>query len=273
MLPVGGRRELMGSLDEAVTLEPAGTDRWTAYADPDHESMNGMFGGWTSAISLAAVIASAEGTLRPSALTINYVAVVAPRTSPIIHVEHLGGSRSIDHWRADLRASEGGDLQASASLVLTSRRPTEEHDQWTMPDAPGPDTLEEFHAPGTQGQQTDIRRVSGQEAAYGGGDTRTSAWIRMASDRRLDHLQLAYLADQFAPRSFYWGVGPRPSATITMSVYFHATEDEISEVGTGYILNEATGTRGSHATSGQQGRLWSPGGALLATTEQLAWYR
>jgi len=26
-------------------------------------------------------------------------------------------------------------------------------------------------------------------------------------------------------------------------------------------------------TQGQQGRLWSRGGILLATTEQLAWYR
>ena len=95
----------------------------------------------------------------------------------------------------------------------------------------------------------------------------------MMSDRRLDHIQLAYLADQYAPRSFFWGVGLRPSATITMSVYFHATDDELAEAGTDYILNEASGTRGSHATSGQQARLWSRTGALLATTEQLAWYR
>ena len=43
--------------------------------------------------------------------------------------------------------------------------------------------------------------------------------------------------------------------------------------GDGYLLNEATGTRGADATSGQQARLWSQAGALLATTEQLAWYR
>lgn len=263
----------MGSLDEAVALEAGGPGRWQAFADPDHESLNGMFGGWTSAVSLAAVMASADGGLRPSALTINYLAVVAPEARPIIHVEHLGGSRSIDHWRADLREARSGDLQASASVVLTARRPTEAHDQWTMPEALEPHTLDEFHAPGTQGQQTDIRRLSGTEATYGCGDTRTSAWIRMMSDRRLDHIQLAYLADQYAPRSFFWGVGLRPSATITMSVYFHATDDELAEAGTDYILNEASGTRGSHATSGQQARLWSRTGALLATTEQLAWYR
>jgi acyl-CoA thioesterase len=39
------------------------------------------------------------------------------------------------------------------------------------------------------------------------------------------------------------------------------------------ILNEATGTRATASTAGQQARLWSADGALLATTEQLCWYR
>lgn len=89
----------------------------------------------------------------------------------------------------------------------------------------------------------------------------------------MDHLLMAYLADQYAPRSFFWGVGVRPSATLTMSVYFLATAEELESVGTDFILNEAVGTRGVQSTSGQQARLWSRDGCLLATTEQLAWYR
>jgi hypothetical protein len=58
-----------------------------------------------------------------------------------------------------------------------------------------------------------------------------------------------------------------------MSVYFHATPAELAAVGTDFILNEAIGTRGVESTSGQQARLWSREGSLLATTEQLAWYR
>ncbi len=263
----------MGSLDEALTLDPLGANRWRAHADPDHESINAMFGGWTAAVSLAAVLASASSPLAPSALTVNFIRAIAPGTRPVLHVEHLGGSRSIDHWRADLRNEEDDALDASATVVLTARRSTEEHDQWVMPEAPAPATLEPFHAPGSQGQQTDLRLISGSADSYRGGDTRTSAWIRMVSGRPHDHVQLAYLADQFAPRSFYWGAGLRASATLTMSVYFHATADDLAEAATGYLLNEATGTRGAHSTSGLQARLWSPTGTLLATTEQLAWYR
>ena len=63
------------------------------------------------------------------------------------------------------------------------------------------------------------------------------------------------------------------SATPTLSVYFLGTTDEIIAAGDDYVLNEATGTRCEQSTSGQQARLWSRAGALLATTEQLCWYR
>jgi len=89
----------------------------------------------------------------------------------------------------------------------------------------------------------------------------------------VDRQQLALLSDVRPPRSFFWSDGPRVSATLTLSVYFHGTDDEIDAVGDGYLLNEATGTRATASTSGQEARLWSADGALLATTEQLCWFR
>ncbi len=56
------------------------------------------------------------------------------------------------------------------------------------------------------------------------------------SGRKVDHVQLAYFADQLAPRALFWSDGPRPTATITLSVFFHATDEEINAVGDDYIL-------------------------------------
>ena len=260
----------MADLDHALTLRTDGTDRWVAFADPDHESISGMFGGWTAAIMLGAVERSAAGTATPSALTVNFFGPIAPGGDVAITAQRLGGGRSIEHWRADARLPDRDDILAAALVVLADRRPTDGHCQWTMPDAPEPDTLEQLEAPGPQGKQTMIRAIAGE---YASGDTTGALWVRDRSGRALDHLQLAYLADQYAPRSFFWGVGFRPSATLTLSVYFHGTAEEIDAVGDDYLLNEATGTRGEQSTSGQQARLWSRGGALLATTEQLCWYR
>jgi acyl-CoA thioesterase len=260
----------VGSVGEAIEVRPDGDGRWLAHADPDHQSITGMFGGWTSAVVLNAVLRSSETAALPVSMTINFVGSIPAGADVAVEVERIGGGRSIQHWRAAVRQVAESDVLATALVALAERRTTDPHVEPTMPPAADPATLEQIQAPPPQGLQTEIRLVSGE---YASGRTAGSMWVRDASGRPLDHLHLAYLADQYAPRSFFWGVGFRPSATITMSVYFHATAEEIAEVGTDYILNEAVGTRGESSTSGQQARLWSGSGTLLATTEQLCWYR
>lgn len=250
-------------------MEALGDERWRAHADPDHQSITGMYGGWTTAVALASVLASSVSGAVPSALTINFVGSIEPGTDVEIRTSRIGASRSLEHWSATVESGE--TVHASALLVLAARRASEPHLQPTMPDVPDPSTLERFKAPGPQGEQAEMYPVG--PWVYGSGDTRTAHWLRDAHGRPMDHLLLAYFADQYAPRSFLWGAGIRPSATLTMSVYFHATPEELEAVGTDFILNEAIGTRGVYSTSGQQARLWSREGELLATTEQLAWYR
>jgi acyl-CoA thioesterase len=260
----------MGNISQAIELRGDGADRWLARADADHQSISGMFGGWTAAVTLGAVTRSAEPDVTPAALTMNFVDAIPADVDVAVSVEPLRPGRTVQHWRADVRTAEDGSLRATALVVLARRRPSDPHVQFAMPEAPEPSSLEMIHAPLPQGLQTDLRMVHG---AYASGDTHSVHWMKDLGGRPLDHLLLAYLADQYAPRSFFWGPGFRPSATITMSVYFHATAEEIAAVGEDYILNEAVGTRGEASTSGQQARLWSRNGALLATTEQLAWYR
>jgi len=62
-------------------------------------------------------------------------------------------------------------------------------------------------------------------------------------------------------------------ATITMSVYFHATQQEMEDMGDDFVLAPACGTRAVQSTAGSQAQLWSPKGALLATTEQVCWFK
>lgn len=268
----------MTSFDEAVALEALQTregGRWRAHADRRHESITGMFGGWTAAVSLQAVLrtAGAEGsTATPAALTVHFMDKITPGEDVVLAVTRLGGGRSLAHWRAELLPADGDRVLAHAMVTLANRRESDAHLEPVMPAAPDPTTLEEIHAPGAQGQQTVIRPIWGHPP-FEQASTSSGAWIQLVETRALDHPLLAYLADQFAPRSFYWNDGPRPSATVTMSVYFHATNDELTAAGEDYILNEAVGTRGEQSTSGAQLRMWSRDGALLATSEQLCWYR
>lgn len=259
----------MGTISQAIEVSDGGDGSWKAHADPDHQSITGMYGGWTAAVTLGSVLKASATDAVPAALTINFIGSIEPGADVEIHTSRIGGSRSLEHWSATV--GSGDSVHASSLVVLASRRESEPHLQPSMPDVADPAGLERFKAPGPQGEQAEMYPVA--PWVYGGGDTNSAHWLRDTNERPMDYLLMAYLADQYAPRSFFWGVGVRPSATLTMSVYFLATAQELESVGTDFILNEAIGTRGAESTSGQQARLWSRDGHLLATTEQLAWYR
>ena len=204
-------------------------------------------------------------------LSVNFVNKVEPGSDVLIRTRHVGGSRSIGYWQSELTADEV--TLAVASVVLTQRRDTDGHLDVTMPDAPDPAMIDvTYPAPGPFGERGGVRPIAGlppdnRESTY------STSWVRETSGRSVDHVQLAFLADHRAPRSFFWNGGPRPSATLTLSVYFHATENELAAVGDDEVLSEAFGTRGAQSTSEEHLRLWSRHGALLATSVQMAWYR
>ena len=224
-----------------------------------------------AAVALHAVLLSAQGTAHPSALTINYIDKVEPGADIIVRAQRLGGGRSIVHWRTEVTTITEERMLAQAMVVLTTRRPTDGHTEPKMPEAPDPVYLKAFYPPAMK-ERIENRRDS-ESPIFNRETTSSVVWVREVSGRPMDHLQLAYLADAYAPRCYFWSEDRRPNATMTLSVYFHGSDDEIALVGDDYILNEAIGTRGADSTSGQQARLWSRQGALLATTEQLSWYR
>ena len=260
-------------LENALKLNRTAETIWAAHADPNYESANGMTGGWTTAIALRAVCEDADGNALPAAITINFVDKVEPGTDLRIRTRHVGGGRSVSYWHSEITTLDDQTTLATASVVLAARRDTDGRLEITMPEAPDPATLEAtYPAPGPAGTRTTMRPIVGSPP-HNQPSTYFSAWVRETSGRRLDHLQLAYLADHRAPRSFFWSDGPRPSATLTLSVYFHATQEELAEVGDDDVLSEAFGTRGAQSTSEEHLRLWSRQGALLATSVQMDLYR
>ena len=258
-------------LENALWLRHSAPGQWTAHADAQYESLNGMFGGWTTAVALRAVCDEADGDVTPSAVTVNFVNKVEPGRDVVIETRRVGESRSVSYWQSELTVDTL--TVAVASVVLTQRRETDGRSDITMPDVPEPVTLESRQlAPGPCGQQVSDRPIVGY-SPFHRDSTYSAEWVREKSGRTIDHLQLAFLADHRAPRSFYWSDGPRPSATLTLSVYFHATNDELAAVGDDDVLSEAFGIRGVQSTSEEHLRLWSRHGALLATSIQMAWYR
>ncbi len=261
----------MTTLDDHLALTPAGANAWTIRAHPEREANTGMFGGWTAAVLMKAALAhdGAEGT--PVAITANFIARIDPGSDIIVRAAGLGGGRSLKTWRAEMLNASGA-LSATATIVTANRRDSDRFLEGAMPPAKAPETIAGAHPPGRFGETVDIRPVAGFPP-FGQKNTHSLAWVRDISAGALDWAGLVCLADLTPPRVFMISDGPRPSSTITLSIYFYATAAELAAVGTDFLLSEVAGVRAEGSTCGLTMRLWSRQGALLATSEQLCWFR
>ena len=257
-------------LEASLAIERIEPGRWSAVASPQYEANSGTFGGWTAALLLKTVLIEADATSTASAMTVNYVNRVVPGAVLEVRTTRLGGGRSLTHWRCDVLAESG--LLATAVVVLADRKANSEHTELTMPAAPPPANFKPADVPGALGTKVDIRPTLGDDL-FNQTTTRSLNWEREISGRSMDAVQIAFLSDAGAPRIFYVSDGPRPSSTITLSIYFLATSDELAACGDDYILCEMIGTRANAATIASRKDMWSRDGTLLATTEQLCWFR
>jgi acyl-CoA thioesterase len=262
----------MTKLADGLALRPVGDNEWRAFADPRFEAGTGMFGGWTAALLLQATRLAAPGEGAPVAVGVSYVSKISTGVELAVRASAIGGGRSLSHWRAEAREVGGAALGAVATVLLAKRRDSDGFTEGAAPAAPPPEELPCFHPPAPFGARVDVRPVSGFPP-FNRPDTRSLSWVREMTGRRLDAVQLAYLADCFPPRILYRSEGMRASSTLTMSVYFHATEEELAAIGDDFVLSEVAATRAAMSTIGSRLSLWSRGGALLATSEQLCWHR
>ena len=267
-----GDRAYIGDLEQALSLQALEEGEWATVADVHYEANNGMFGGWTAAVLLKSVMLDERAKGLPSAITLHYINRITPGSNLRIRTLVIGGGRSISHWRTEIHLAGESKVMAYASIVMAQRRPSDSFMEWSMPEIPPHDDLSISSPPGSFGERTIVKPVFGFPP-FAQPSTKSLAWVKERSGRPLDSLQLAYLSDTYPPRIWYQGVDPRPSATITLSTYFHATTEELESIGDDYVLSEVTGTRGEQSTVGSQARIWSKTGVMLATTEQLHWFR
>lgn len=260
------------SLDQSLALAPTGEGEWRAHGDPNYEAGTGMFGGWTAALLLKAVLSDARAQGEPVTLNVNYVSRVDPKGALNISARPIGGSRSVTTWQVELRNEGEENVATLATVIMALRRESVGFTEHEAPEAPAPETLPMFHPPAPFGQRTDVRPVAGYPP-FSQPDTRALHWAREISSAPLDHVRLAYLADCYPPRMLPIGTTWRMSSTLTMAVYFYATREEMAAASDGYVLSEVTGTRAAASTCGSWLNMWSRTGALMATSEQMCWFK
>ena len=208
-------------------------------------------------------------------LTLTYAAGL-PSGELDIRTRRLRQGGSVGVWEVELLAA-GSDQVGVHAIVTMARRPnTPDFAFAKMPAAPAPGEPAE---PGdAERRRAALRRRRLRAAPLEGfpptpsGDSRSLAWVR---SRRgpLDKALLGMITDNSAPRAMY-ALGPTiMTTTLSLTAYLHATVEDLAEVGDDFILVECEGRVGGGGASDERSSYWRRDGKLLATSEQLAWYR
>lgn len=261
-----------GRLENSLLLTALDEGKWRAIASNHYAANNGMYGGWTAAIALNAVVSDPRSSGTPAALTINYFRRIKPESEIHLHTKQQARGQSFNHWQVEIVDAQTNKLCGSATVVMASRKPGPGFQARSMPPVEAPEGLSgRFKPPGAFGDQTDMIAISGYPPIKQP-NTGSLAWVKEKSGRAMDAVQLAYLADAYPPRIWYTLDKPCAMATVTLSVYFYATEKTLMDVDDDYVLLDAEGIKGESSSASQQANIWSSDGKLLASTEQLTWY-
>ena len=262
--------------DAGIALEWKGDDFAQGRTTDAYANFIGPFGGMTAAQAINAVLTHPQRLGEPVALTVNFAAALADGPFDIV-AQPLRTNRSTQHWAVVLR--QGSEVVGSASAITAVRRETWGAIEATMPQVPRP---VDVPLPATRARVEWVNRYElrfiegGIPHEWDGSDSGrslTRLWTRDNPPRPLDYPSLTAMSDLFFPRIWLRRATFVPLGTVSMTVYFHASEDDLRATGTGYLLgqSQAQGVRAGYFDHSSQ--LWNEAGALLATTHQVVYYK
>ena len=261
--------------DRAIALEAHGNkdSSWVfgVRVHPKFKNTDDPYGGWSAAVLARAILQCTRPGMELVSITTDFLSA-APDGPLHVTVHSDRSGRGTEFWRAGL-AAEGGDVLFNrATAVVGRRRETTEWVQDDCPEAPPPERCARIEVPLAWSQVIEIRPAVNHPFS-GNGDTRSSAWVRFTAERPLDSTALVALADTPMPRLFYVIGRQVRVATVSMTVYLHATKTDYDECGPDYLLIDCRGARGGRGFYDQHATIWSRSGRLMATTQQIVWYR
>lgn len=270
-------------LDKAIALAHSDLQAgcFKGATSPDYWNMVGPFGGATVAQMLQAVLKHPELLGEPVALTVNFAAAVLEGEFELLAVP-VRTNRSTQHWTVQM-SQQGADgkphVTTTATVFTALRRETWGSNDLPMPEVPPPSAVERFSIGPARAQwvqQYEMRPLMGLVPTTwdGSGDaSETRMWVRDAEPRPLDFAALAALSDCFYPRVWLRRAKPVPIGTVSITTYFHADGALLAQVGHGYLLGRATGQQFRNGYFDQAAQLWSESGELLATSNQIVYFK
>ncbi len=257
-----------------ISLNAVGPGRWTTFAAPEWRNPGGgLWGGYALGLCVRALEAEPEATGETLSMTLTYASGL-PSGELDIRTRRLRQGGSIGVWEVELRPHGVEDVGVHGMVTLARRPPTPPFTFASLPQAPPPEALPSPEHPAGAahfGASAFERRTLDGFPPKPGGDSRSLAWVRPRNGA-WDKALLAMVTDNSAPRAMY-ALDRVMTTTLSLTAYLHASAEELADLGDNFILIECEGRVGGGGASDERSSYWSRDGRLLATSEQLAWYR
>ena len=268
-------------LDEALALTSSAPGQFTGQTHPGYWNMVGPFGGVTAATLLQAVMLHPDRLGDPLSLTVNYAGALTAGYYTV-QATPVRTNRSTQHWTLTILQAdaEGAPVVTTTATAVTAVR----RDTWSvgdvlMPAVPGPTAHPAIeHGPEAMEwlNRYEMRPITGAlPRAWDGSGYHCliQLWMRDAPARPLDFCALSALADLFFPRVWLRRAHRVPAGTVSITVYFHASAEQLAQTGTGYLLGQARGQEFRNGFFDQTVQLWNEAGTMLATSHQIVYYK
>ena len=256
-------------------LTPVSPGRWSTLAGPEWRNPGGgLWGGYAIGLCIRVLEAEPDASGEALSLTLTYAASL-PSGPLDIRTRRLRQGGSVGFWSVEIYAEGSEDVGVHGVVTMARRPQTTPFAFATMPDAPPPESLPDLDRARFSEHYSAMafeRRSLEGFPPTPGASSRSLAWVR-SRKAPMDKALLGMITDNSAPRAMY-ALGPMiRNTTLTLTAYLHGTAEDIAAVGDDYILVECEGRVGGGGASDERSSYWRRDGKLLATSEQLAWYR
>ncbi|MDK9704310.1 MAG: thioesterase family protein [Sulfuritalea sp.] len=257
--------------DAAIALRAETPNRWHGRTSDDYWNMVSPYGGVTAGAMMQAMLDHPERSGTPLAFTLSFLAPIQAGDY-VIETELVRANRNSQHWA--IRLLQAGRVLAQAIAICAQRRETWSLVEAAPPEVPPADQCEPAPNRGTSEflRRYEFRIVRGKPFAENS-DSVSHVWVADNPPRPLDFASLTALCDSFLPRIFLRRAEFVPIGTVSINIYFHAGEEVLIRQGAAPLLAVAQAQAFSDGHFDHHGHVWSTNGELLATTQQLVWYK
>jgi len=263
--------------DAATHLSKTGPGEYSGHTHPRYDNMAGPYGGITAACLLNAVLEDARRIGDPVSMTVNLCAPVADGPFALSAVPRRSG-KYIQHWAVEL--TQNGQLCTTASVICANRSESFHAHPGQMPQVPQPSGVPPLDLGDRMAwlRAYEFRFIEGIPdfkglTGPGPHPARSVQYVADLPPRPLDYLSLTAIADSFILRIFKVRPAMVPMGTVSITTHFIATAAEIAAQGTTPVLGVVDSTRMTENFHDQTMQIWGKSGNLLASGNQLAWFK